>query len=90
MGKVAPVHSIEPQILQAALQAKADGVEMMFIGESSDLIFGGMDGLLAKDWQFDEFVERYTFYRPEDVLVDPEPMIYLLSGIVRTGIRLTS
>ncbi len=42
-AKAAPVHSIEPQILQAALQAKADGIEMMFVGESSDLIFGGMD-----------------------------------------------
>ena len=57
-AKCAPVHSIEPQILQAALQAKKDGIEMMFVGESSDLIFGGMDGLLAKDWDFDEFVNR--------------------------------
>lgn len=51
-AKCAPVHSIEPQILQAALQAKADGIEIMFVGESSDLVFGGMDGLLAKDWTF--------------------------------------
>lgn len=76
-AKHAPVHSIEPQILQAALQAKADGVEMMFVGESSDLIFGGMDGLLAKDWTFDEFVDRYIFTKPEDVLVAPEDMKYL-------------
>ena len=76
-AKAAPVHSIEPQILQAALQAKADGIEMMFVGESSDLIFGGMDGLLAKDWTFDEFVNRYIFTRPEDVLVEPESMQYL-------------
>lgn len=76
-AKCAPVHSIEPQILQAALQAKADGIEMMFVGESSDLIFGGMDGLLAKDWIFDEFVERYTFTKPEDVLVDAQSMQYL-------------
>ena len=55
-AKCAPVHSIEPQILQAAIQAKADGVEIMFVGESSDLIFGGMDGLLAKDWTFEEFM----------------------------------
>ena len=48
-GKSAPVHSIEPQIVQAALQAKSDGVEMMFVGESSDLVFGGMDRLLSKD-----------------------------------------
>ena len=76
-AKAAPVHSIEPQILQAALQAKTDGIEMMFVGESSDLIFGGMDGLLAKDWTFDEFVDRYIFTKPEDVLADPESMQYL-------------
>lgn len=76
-AKGAPVHSIEPQILQAALQAKADGVEMMFVGESSDLIFGGMDGLLAKDWSFDEFMNRYIFTKPEDVLAEPESMQYL-------------
>lgn len=77
IAKCAPVHSIEPQILQAALQAKADGIEMMFVGESSDLIFGGMDGLLAKDWTFDEFMNRYIFTKPEDVLVEPESMQYL-------------
>ena len=75
--KAAPVHSIEPQIVQAALQAKNDGIEIMFIGESSDLIFGGMDGLLAKDWKFDEFVDRYMFMKPEDVLVDAQDMSYL-------------
>lgn len=76
-AKCAPVHSIEPQILQAALQAKADGIEMMFVGESSDLIFGGMDGLLAKDWTFNEFMERYIFLKPEDVLIEPISMQYL-------------
>lgn len=76
-AKGAPVHSIEPQILQAALQAKADGIEMLFVGESSDLIFGGMDGLLARDWTFDEFMNRYIFTKPEDVLVEPQNMQYL-------------
>lgn len=76
-AKGAPVHSIEPQIHQAALQAKADGVEIMFVGESSDLIFGGMDGLLSQDWTFDDFMNRYIFTKPEDVLVDPESMRYL-------------
>ncbi len=76
-AKGAPVHSIEPQILQGALQAKNDGIEMMFVGESSDLVFGGMDGLLAKDWTFDEFVKRYTFTDPADVLVHPVSMEYL-------------
>ncbi len=76
-AKGTPVHSIEPQILQGALQAKNDGIEMMFVGESSDLVFGGMDGLLAKDWTFDEFVQRYTFTNPADVLVNPVSMKYL-------------
>ena len=84
-AKAAPVHSIEPQILQAALQAKADGIELMFVGESSDLIFGGMDGLLAKDWTFDEFVDRYTFTRPEDVLEEPESMLYLFERYRKDG-----
>lgn len=75
--KCAPVHSIEPQIFQAALQAKSDGIEVMFVGESSDLIFGGMDGLLAKDWTLNEFMDRYIFTKPEDVLVEPESMQYL-------------
>ena len=72
--KCAPVHSIEPQIYKAAMMARADGVELMIVGESSDLIFGGMDKLLAKDWQFDEFVKRYTFLDPQLVLTNPVDM----------------
>ena len=76
-AKCAPVHSIEPQIYQAALQAEADGVEVMFSGATSDLVFGGMDKLLSKDWTFDEFMDRYTFTKPEDVLCEPESMQYV-------------
>lgn len=72
--KCAPVHSIEPQIYKAAMMAKADGVELMLVGESSDLIFGGMDGLLAKDWTMAEFVNRYTFLSPDLVLTHPVDM----------------
>ena len=75
--KAAPVHSIEPQILQAALQAKSDGIELIFIGESSDLIFGGMDQLLAYDWNFTDFMNRYIFTKPEYVLNNPIPMQYV-------------
>lgn len=76
-SKAAPVHSIEPQILQAAIQAQADGIEIMFVGESSDLVFGGMDGLLAKEWTLNEFKNRYIFLKPESVLVESESMDYL-------------
>lgn len=75
--KAAPVHSIEPQIMQAALQAKNDGVEVLFVGESSDLIFGGMDQLLSKDWTLDAFMERYIFTQPDTVLNEPVSMRYL-------------
>lgn len=84
-AKAAPVHSIEPQILQAALQAKADGIEMMFVGESSDLIFGGMDQLIGQDWSFDGFMNRYIFTKPEEVLVDPESMQYVFERYRQDG-----
>ncbi len=77
IAKGAPVHSIETQILQAALQAQSDGIELMLVGESSDLIFGGMDQLLSKDWTLDEFQRRYIFTQPADVLKDPQDMSYL-------------
>lgn len=75
--KAAPVHSIEPQIMQAALQAKSDGLNIMFIGNGSDYIFGGMDGLLSRDWKFDDFTKRYTYIDPAEVLNEPISMQYL-------------
>ena len=69
--KFAPVHSIEPQIYKAAEMAKADGVQLMIVGESADLIFGGMDKLISPEWTFDAFVKRYTFLDPELVLTHP-------------------
>lgn len=75
--KGAPVHSIEPQIMEAALQAKADGVEMMVAADGSDLVFGGMDRMLSKDWSFDEWIDFYTFCSPEKVLKEPVSMNYL-------------
>lgn len=74
--KCAPVHSIEPQIYKAALAAKVDGVQLLLVGESADLIFGGMDQLISRDWNFDDFVERYTFLRPERVLTRPDLSVY--------------
>ncbi|MBR2543505.1 asparagine synthase [Candidatus Saccharibacteria bacterium] len=66
-----PVHSIEPQIYKAAMQAKKDGVDIMLIGDAADYIFGGMDKLLSKDWKFDEFAKRYILLEPELVLKNP-------------------
>ena len=69
--KFAPVHSIEPQIYKAAILAKQDGVQLMIVGESADLIFGGMDKLISPLWTFDGFAERYTFLSPSMVLSHP-------------------
>lgn len=69
--KFAPVHSIEPQIYKAAMMGKADGVQLMIVGESADLIFGGMDKLISPEWTFDAFVKRYTFLDPALVLTHP-------------------
>ena len=82
--KGAPVHSIEPQIMAGAVQAKEDGIDMMVIGDASDYIFGGMDQLLSKDWTYNEFVERYTYIRPENVLRQPADVSYLYERY-RTG-----
>ena len=72
-AKCAPVHSIEPQIYKAAIMAKKDGVQMMLVGESADLIFGGMDKLISPQWTFDGFAKRYTFLEPTLVLKNPVP-----------------
>lgn len=69
--KFAPVHSIEPQIYKAAELAKLDGVQLMIVGESADLIFGGMDKLISPAWAFDAFTKRYTFLDPDLVLTNP-------------------
>lgn len=66
-----PVHSIEIQLYKASLIAKKDGINKIIVGESADLVFGGMDKLLSKDWEFDEFIKRYTFVEPVQVLKYP-------------------
>lgn len=59
-----PFHSIEIQLTKAAKHAKKAGIERFIIGESADLIFGGMDQLISKDWNFDDFYKRYNFVEP--------------------------
>jgi len=75
--KQAPVHSIEPQIMQAVLQAKKDGITMMVIGNASDYVFGGMDQLLSKDWTYDAFVKRYCYLDPAEILNEAESVNHL-------------
>ena len=69
--KGAPIHSIEPMICKAAIQAKADGCTKLIFGEIADTKFGGLDGLLSKPWTKDEFKERYTYLDPTLILCQP-------------------
>ena len=75
--KNAPIHSIEPQIYEGAKQAKKDGVELMIIGDAADYVFAGMDKLLAKDWDFDEFYHRFIYLEPEQFLEKPYDLRYI-------------
>ena len=58
LRKHAPVHSIEMQIFLGAVRAKADGFTKFIFGDASDMIYGGLHGLLAKDWVIGEFIDR--------------------------------
>ena len=70
-NKGAPIHSIEAQIYLAAKRALKDGKTYFIFGENADIIYGGMDGLLARDWFFSEFADRYTYIMPYRVLKEP-------------------
>ena len=66
-----PIHSIEVQIYKAALEARKDGYDKLIFGENADIIYGGMTGLLKKDWLIGEFINRYSYILPYQVLREP-------------------
>ena len=65
-----PFHSIDIQIYKAALQAKKDGFDTLIFGQGADLIYGGFDKLLSKEWSMGDFIERYSCVMPYKVLND--------------------
>lgn len=71
LKKGAPTHSIEVQIHKAALQAKNDGFERFIFGESADALYGGQDQLFSREWTTEQFSERYSYVKPEQILVNP-------------------
>lgn len=75
LQKGEPIHSIEAQIYLAAQRVKKDGAKTFIFGENADIIYGGMDGLLKKNWLFGEFVDRYSYIKPYYVLYEPEWII---------------
>lgn len=70
--KGSPCHSIEVQIYKACLQAKSDGHENMIYGESADIVYGGMSGLLSQDRTVGDIIDRYSYVLPYKVLRDPQ------------------
>lgn len=75
--KNAPLHAVEVGLYKAAKTARRDGISKLFLGNGADSTFGGMDNLLSQDWLFDEFVNRYTFLKPEAVLKEPVSMEHI-------------
>lgn len=69
--KGTPCHSIEIQICKAAMKALDDGARGIVFGESADIVYGGMSGLLAKDWTIGEFIDRYSYVLPYKALRNP-------------------
>ena len=69
-----PIVPNEPQAYLMAKRAKADGAECIVYGDCADTEFGGMTKLLAKDWDYEGFVERFTFLEPGKVLKNPVDM----------------
>lgn len=72
LHKGSPCHSIEVQIYKACMQAKADGMDAMIYGESADIVFGGMSGLLSKDRTVGDIIDRYSYVLPYKVLRHPQ------------------
>lgn len=75
--KKSPLHPIEPALYELAQQAREMGINKLYTGKGADTNFGGLDKLMSRDWTFDDFVTRYNFLNPQDVLQDGLDVGYL-------------
>lgn len=83
--KGAPIHSIEAQIYIASDKAQKAGADRFIFGENADIIYGGMNGLLEKDWRLGEFIDRYTYVMPYKVLRNPRMILEPYYEFERNG-----
>jgi len=67
-NKNSPLHPIEPALYLAAQKIKSDGFDNIITGFNADIKFGGLDLLLAKNWEIDEFIKRFSFVDSKKVL----------------------
>lgn len=72
-----PVFGNTPQVYCLTEKAIADGNDFIVFGDDADLVFGGLDQLLSKDWEYDAFVKRVMYLDPKRVLKEPAD----LSGV---------
>jgi hypothetical protein len=75
--KNTPLHPIEPALYMLAKQATSDGFKKLFNGKGADTNFGGLDKLMSRDWKFDDFVKRYNFVEPSEVLKNGYDVSYI-------------
>ncbi len=68
--KKSPFHSIEPLVYKCLLAAKNDGYTSVISGELADSVFGGLDGLLSRNWIYEEFLDRFMYLNPEKILLN--------------------
>lgn len=66
-----PLIPNEPQAYMMAKKIVEDGAKLVIYGNCADTEFGGMDKLLSKDWNYEEWVKRFTFLDPQTVLRAP-------------------
>lgn len=69
-----PVFANEPQVYKLAMAAKQLGAKKIIFGDNADMAFGGYDRLLSKDWNYQEWIKRYTFVDPVVALKKPVSM----------------
>lgn len=85
LRKKSPLHPVEVALFKAALQAKSDGLDGLIAGTGADCTFGGLDRLLSRDWTVNEFIDRYTFLRPELAVREPMSMRAIYSRYENQG-----
>lgn len=76
-NKKSPLHPIEPALYIASQKIKDDGYTNILTGCNADGKFGGLDGLLSKDWELNEFIKRYSFVNSKNVLKKSDDMSYV-------------
>ena len=68
INKGQPLSSIEIGIYKMCLEAKKQNLDSLITGMGADGVFGGTFNLMSRDWTNKEFVERFTYIRPEVVM----------------------